>query len=124
MTAAAFLCSAACISPAFADELIEEYSAYISRNDLYNSSGERLTKAWQIIRQDRANYHRFGQRDDEDEFDSFFADARNRENAEAMIREDGMPRRIEKLILRGDMMIDVKIWGYGDTGYFLEISTR
>ena len=43
-----------------ADGLIEEYNAYIGEEDLYNSYGERLSEPWQIIRQDRANYHRFG----------------------------------------------------------------
>ncbi|WP_246658275.1 hypothetical protein [Rhizobium sp. FKY42] len=68
-----------------APEPLESYSAYIGRDDLYNSSGERLTKPWQIIRQYRANYHRYGMRDRGDEGDSFFADEVNRQNLESMM---------------------------------------
>src|SRR3954471_13741890 len=43
--------------------LLEEYVTYIGDFDLRNSSSVRLTQPWAIIRQDRANFHRYGQRD-------------------------------------------------------------
>ena len=67
-----------------ADKLIGEYRAFISESDLYNSAGERLTEPWQVIRQDRANYHQFELRDPEDQYDSFFAVKRNRELLERL----------------------------------------
>ena len=54
-----------------AGRLVEEYNAYIGEEDIYNSYGERLSEPWQIIRQDRANYHRFGTSQPGDEGDSF-----------------------------------------------------
>lgn len=60
-------------TPAAAQDLIEEYRAYISERDLHNSAGERLTRPWEIIRQDRANYHKFGVPDLDDYYDGFFA---------------------------------------------------
>ena len=69
-----------------AAELVGEYRAYISQRDLYNSSGERLTEPWQIIRQDRANYHRFGIPDPNDQQDHFFASEENRAIVERMIQ--------------------------------------
>ena len=57
-----------------AQQLLESYTAFISTNDLYNSNGQRLRQPWQIIRQDRANYHRFGTGDPQDQWDSFFGD--------------------------------------------------
>ena len=46
-----------------AQELIESYTALLSEADHFNSSGQRLTSAAAIIRQDRANYYRYGVRD-------------------------------------------------------------
>jgi hypothetical protein len=44
------------------------YYAYLSKKDLYNSNGERLTSVADILRQDRANYHK-GKADGQDEDD-------------------------------------------------------
>lgn len=44
------------------------YTAYLSRKDRYNSNGERLTSVADILRQDRANFHKGkGDRADEDD---------------------------------------------------------
>ena len=75
-----------------ADELIESYGAYIGQDDLYNSNNERLTQPWQVIRQDRANVHRFGVSQPGDDRDNFFASPRNRELAERMIRSGRIDR--------------------------------
>jgi hypothetical protein len=77
-------------TPSRAQELIESYVAFLSETDHFNSNGQRLTSAAAIIRQDRANFHRFGIRDPQDEDDSFFADSGNRETLERML-ETGMP---------------------------------
>ena len=63
---------------------IEHYRAYIGEADLFNSKGTRLTQPWQIIRQDRANFHQYGIRDNDDQSDSFFADPANRQSLEVM----------------------------------------
>ena len=62
-------------SPATAQHWLGEYYTLIGPNDFYNSSGTRLRDFCAIIQQDRANYHRFGIRDQADEWDPFF-DAR------------------------------------------------
>ena len=67
------------------DHLIESYRAYISQVDIMNSNGDPLTEAWQVIRQDRANYHHFHLMDAGDESDSFFASTANRQRMEAML---------------------------------------
>jgi hypothetical protein len=61
--------------------LIESYRAYIGNDDLYNSKGERLSQPWQIIRQDRANYHAYRRRDRGDQGDSFFSLPSNRQRS-------------------------------------------
>ena len=64
--------------PSQAQQLLESYVAELSERDHFNSAGQRLTTAAAIIRQDRANFHRFGLRDPGDEDDKFFADEGNR----------------------------------------------
>lgn len=102
-------------------QVIDSYTAYIGRDDLYNSSGVRLTKPWQIVRQDRANYHAYGIADEGDESDSFFADPANRQQLEDMLANGSMSRDAQIMILRGNCWVDVQIYGHGDTGSFIEV---
>lgn len=107
--------------PALADELIEEYNAYIGQDDLFNSDGMQLTQPWQVIRQDRANYHRFGISQPGDDGDSFFASAKNRERAERMIRNGTITRDARNAILGGDVTINVQIWR-GNGGDYINVT--
>ncbi|MGB3814304.1 MAG: hypothetical protein WA950_13880 [Shinella sp.] len=104
-----------------ADELLESYGAYIGQDDLYNSSNERLTQPWQVIRQDRANVHRFGVRQPGDDIDGFFASARNRELAERMIRDGEIGGSAARKLLDGDVRIHVDIWR-GAGGDYINVS--
>lgn len=109
--------------PARADDVLDEYNAYIGEDDLYNSNGERLREPWQIIRQDRANYHKFKVRQRGDEGDSFFSSADNRAAAERMIRAGGISREARRLLVNGDVMINVKVME-GDDGVYLKINVE
>ena len=100
-----------------ADEVIDGYSAYIGQDDLYNSSGARLTEAWQIIRRDRANFHKFGISQPEDEDDSYFASESNRAKAEAMLQNGEISPAAARRIVRGDVMI----YGKGTVGRALKV---
>ena len=100
-----------------ADRLVEEYNAYIGEEDLYNSNGEALTEPWQVIRQDRANYHRYGVRQPGDEGDGFFASAKNREQAERMIEYGTIENRAARALLRGGSVINVQIFRGPDGDY-------
>ncbi|MCY4335525.1 MAG: hypothetical protein OXC60_12760 [Litoreibacter sp.] len=62
-------------TPSLAQErLLAQYVADIGPEDHYNSSGTRLTSFAALIAQDRANYHRFGIRHDDDGADPIFSD--------------------------------------------------
>ena len=54
--------------------LLGVYGTTIGPRDYYNSSGTRLNNLAALIAQDRANYHRFGIRDQSDENDPVFSD--------------------------------------------------
>lgn len=111
------------VTSANADRLLEAYTAYIGPHDLVNSSGQRLTQPWQIIRQDRANYHRFKLRDEWDENDAYFASADNRAAMENMIRRGSITREASSDIVNGGALIHVEIYGQGKTGSSVQITT-
>ena len=50
------------------------YKAVISERDLHNSSGANLITLGAVVRQDRANYHKFSRRDAGDEGDTVLSD--------------------------------------------------
>ncbi|MBY3418546.1 hypothetical protein HFN87_35610 [Rhizobium laguerreae] len=102
--------------------LVESYRAYIGEADVFNSNGARLTQPWQIIRQDRANFHQYGVRDRDDETDSFFADTVNRQALEQMLRNGTMTRDAANMIVRGNVWIDVDIYGSQGAGRWIDVS--
>lgn len=65
--------------------ILETYTAFLGPADHFNSRGARLTAPWQVIRQDRANFHALGVRDPGDEYDDFFASKANRNRMEQLI---------------------------------------
>lgn len=104
------------------NRLIDHYRAYIGQADLFNSSGTRLTQPWQIIRQDRANFHQYGIRDQDDQSDSFFADPANRQALEAMLRNGTMTREAATMIVHGNVWVDVNIYGREGTGRWIDVT--
>lgn len=65
-------------SAAAAQEYMGDYYSSISATDMRNSSGVPLGDACAIIQQDRANWHRFGRRDDGDMGDPWFGSSEAR----------------------------------------------
>ena len=104
------LAAAAAATPAAAAELIGSYNAYLSRADHFNSSGERLTSAAAIIRQDRANFHKFGIQDDQDESDNYFDNVNNRAVLEQMLSDGSSDPGVLSRIVNGNVMIHVEIY--------------
>jgi hypothetical protein len=106
----AVLAAAAFAAPAAAADLIGSYNAYLSRADHYNSQGERLTTAAAIIRQDRANFHKFGVQDDGDESDNYFDNVNNRAVLEQMLNDGSSDAGVLSRIVNGNVMIHVDIY--------------
>ena len=105
-----------------AQDLIGSYAAYIGEDDLYNSKGERLTQPWQILRQDRANFHKFGISQDGDQWDEFFSSVDNRAAMEQMIMNGSIEPLARKLLLQGDAMVQVSIYGRGAVGDYVAVT--
>ena len=103
------------------DQPIGSYTAYIGREDLYASDGVRLTQPWQILRQDRANVHRFGIRQSGDSGDGFFASANNRAAMERMVMQGRISPAAARAIVSGGSMVQVTLYGTGDSVRYLDI---
>ncbi len=108
--------------PALAQDLIGSYSAYIGEYDLYNSKGVRLSHPWQVLRQDRANYHRFGIAQAGDEWDAFFGSMDNRAAMERMIRNGYIDPGAAAILTRGGALVHVRIYGQGNVGQSIQVS--
>lgn len=97
-------------APVLADELIESYIARLGANDHFNSSGGRLASPALIIRQDRANFHKFGLRDPEDQDDGFFQNANNRELLQQFLDRGRTTSRAYRMIVNGQPLIRVNVY--------------
>lgn len=108
--------------PAAAQALIGSYTAYIGRDDLYNSKGARLGEPWQVLRQDRANFHRFGIAQPGDEWDPFFGSIENRAAMERMIMNGRIDPAARRNLLQGGATVFVRIYGSGGVGRYLDVT--
>ena len=98
------------VSYAGDDALITSYTARISSNDKVNSEGGHLKSVGDIIRQDRANFHKFGTSDLEDQTDSFFSDEKKRERIPAMLKNGYIEKATQNAILNGSPSILVNVY--------------
>ena len=110
--ALAAIFAAVAVAPAAAkqEEMLESYCAQLSARDHFNSNGQRLTTAAAIIRQDRANFHKFGKRDRGDENDSFFKITANRARLEALIAEGQSESSALRRVVNGEPRICVEVY--------------
>jgi hypothetical protein len=98
-------------SGASAQELLGSYVARISAADHHASDGYRLDTAAQMVRQDRANVHRYGRVDAEDDDDPWFRSADARARLEQMLNRNGaMDQRTRQAIVRGEPVVQVDVY--------------
>ena len=94
-----------------AQQLVASYTALLSDADHFNSRGQRLTTAAAIIRQNRANFHRFGIRSTEDQDDPFFTDEGNRAALEQMLdRGRADPGVVNRIVNGPAVLVRVDIF--------------
>jgi len=98
--------------PAQAEEYaVGGYAAFIGPEDLRNSKGVRLESAAAILRQDRANVHRFGIRHADDEIDPWFHQPAARAAMAGMLKNGGgIHPAYEKFIRAGGVFVYVTIY--------------
>ncbi len=99
-------------------EYLCNYTAKIGEQDKYNSKGEPLTRGDNvsmaivagIIRQDRANYYEFNNRDLEDESDCSFNNKQHRATLENMLKKGSAPKSALRQIIYGNPLISVDVY--------------
>lgn len=109
--AAALVTALLLATAAQADEYLGSYQARISENDKHASDGYRLDTVPQMIRQDRANFHKFGSGDPEDESDRWFRSQDARARFERMLGKSGvMLAETRNAIANGEPVIQVDVY--------------
>jgi hypothetical protein len=86
----------------------EMYMAKITKNDMKSSAGVPLKDPAEIIRQDRANVHKFGNPDGDDK-DTFFSSAERRAQIPEMLKNGTFPKYLSDM-LRNNQEILLRIW--------------
>ena len=112
-SAAAALCAAIIMIPgvASADQYLGSYVARLSWNDHHASDGYTLDNAAQVVRQDRANVHKFGKIDGEDQGDPWFGSASARARFQAQLeRRSAMSSATRQTIMNGTPLIEVQVY--------------
>ncbi|BCH26204.1 hypothetical protein MesoLjLc_61180 [Mesorhizobium sp. L-8-10] len=93
------------------DTLLGSYVARISANDHQASDGYPLDTAARMVRQDRANWHKFGSGDIEDEHDPWFGSAQARVRFEVMLnKSSAMTDATRRAIVRGEPVVEVQVY--------------
>jgi hypothetical protein len=100
-----------------ADNLVCSYAAVLSDRDHRSSTGAPLRDVASIIRQDRANFHKFRIRDRSDEDDNFFNSVKNREDLEQMLRRRKLSPQSSNEIINGTPYVRVSVYR-ADEGYY------
>ncbi len=88
------------------------YRARLSKADHYNSAGKRLDSVGDILRQDRANFHR-GKGDVEDSADSMFntPKARNGMDKKTPVLTGSKNTSWKKVVINGTPLVEVEVSG-------------
>ena len=109
------------VESARAQQLLDSYVAYIGPEDVHNSRGVRLRNAPAILRQDRANFHRYGIRHAGDQPDDFFGDINNRATFERWLARGSIAPYVARQIVSGGVWVIVDIYGYGNVGEYVTV---
>jgi len=94
-----------------ADDMLGSYVARISDRDHHASDGYELDSAAQMVRQDRANWHKFHRRDADDQGDDWFSSNDDRANLQRMLQRGGaMSSSTKRAIVNGEPLIQVDVY--------------
>ncbi|MER8462761.1 hypothetical protein [Mesorhizobium sp. M1396] len=111
VTAAGLLLASLLGGAAHADDMLGSYVARISDRDHQASDGYALDNAAQMVRQDRANWHKFHRRDSDDEGDRWFRTNAQRADLQRMLERGGaMSSSTKRAIVNGEPLIQVDVY--------------
>lgn len=94
-----------------AEGMLGSYVARISERDHRASDGYPLGSAAQMVRQDRANWHKFHRRDSDDQGDPWFRTDGSRADLQRMLERGGaMSSATRRAIVNGEPLIEVDVY--------------
>ncbi|TPJ77697.1 hypothetical protein [Mesorhizobium sp. B2-6-2] len=94
-----------------ADDMLGSYTARISDRDHRASDGYPLGSAAQMVRQDRANWHKFHRRDSDDQGDAWFRSDGSRADLQRMLERGGaMSSTTRRAIVNGEPLVEVDVY--------------
>ncbi|TIV25891.1 MAG: hypothetical protein E5V90_25425 [Mesorhizobium sp.] len=94
-----------------ADDMLGSYVARISDRDHRASDRYPLSSAAQMVRQDRANWHKFHRRDSDDQGDPWFRSDGSRADLQRMLERGGaMSSSTRRAIVNGEPLIEVDVY--------------
>ena len=94
-----------------ADDMLGSYTARISDRDHRASDGYPLSSAAQMVRQDRANWHKFHRRDSDDQGDPWFRTDGSRADLQRMLERGGaMSSATKRAIVNGEPLVEVDVY--------------
>jgi hypothetical protein len=105
------------------DVIVASYKAHLSSQDHFSSNGSRLSNAAAVIRQDRANFHKFGLRDAQDQSDDFFANSSNRKALEQMLKRGNISPGLSEAIINGRPFVIVKVIRTSTGPYYIQVDS-
>ena len=103
--------------------IVASYKAHLSAQDHFSSNGSRLSDAASVIRQDRANFHKFGLRDAQDQSDDFFANSSNREALEQMLKRGNISPGLSETIINGRPFVIVKVIRISTGSFYIQVDS-
>lgn len=92
------------------------YTAYISDSNKYNSDGKsvvngvNLQSAGQVLRQNRADIHRFGVGTFGDTSDCYFDDINHRSRIPTMLKKGSISKNTIRQIVTGNPLLTVDVY--------------
>jgi hypothetical protein len=99
---------------ASADEFLGSYVARLSVQDHHASDGYPLGNAAQVVRQDRANVHKFGRIDADDDDDPWFETAASRTRMQKLLEAPGaIDPATRRAIMNGTPLVQVDVYRSG-----------
>ncbi|KAA3450791.1 hypothetical protein C7I87_10355 [Mesorhizobium sp. SARCC-RB16n] len=111
VTVAGLLLASLIGGAAHADDMLGSYVARISDRDHRASDGYALDGAAQMVRQDRANWHKFHRRDRDDQGDEWFTTNDQRADLQRMLERPGaMSSSTKHAIINGEPLIQVDVY--------------
>ena len=97
-------------------QVITSYVAEIGYQDMQNSRGVQLDGMGTILQQDRANFHRFGIRQQGDSPDPLFGNRQHRARIPVLYQNGQRHRLIEDIVKSGHL-VTVQVVVYGQNSF-------